>query len=160
MLQCFDLIFVLLFMFYWYEGDLAVLEVFFLVMEKVLGMCLNLWGCEGCWFYGEVVGCGVLLWSFIDVLVMFYMFDWRVVGFDFLGVLGLGDDFVWRELVKWCELILLSQWEFELILIDLFCWFEVEVLLIECLVFVYGVYCIGNVFVYDDWVVAVFDWEL
>ncbi len=145
---------------YWYEDDLAILDMPFLVMEKVPGSCPNPWGREGRAYYQSAADRGVLPTSFTSTLATLHTLDWRTAGLDFLGVPATGPEFALREIAKWKELIALSEAAPEPILTDLIAWLEANAPSSEHVSLVHGAYRTGNLLIDNDRISAVLDWEL
>ena len=145
---------------YWYEDDLAILDMPFLVMEKVPGLCPNPWGREGRAYYQSAADRGVLPASFTATLATLHTLDWRAAGLDFLGVPATGPEFALREIAKWKDLIALSEAAPEPILTDLIAWLEANAPSSEHVSLVHGAYRTGNLLIDNDRISAVLDWEL
>ncbi len=145
---------------YWFEHDPAILDMPFLVMEKVPGVCPSPWGREGRAFYQAAAGRGRLPGSFTATLASLHTLDWRAAGLDFLGVPAPGTGFARREIAKWRALIDLSGHPPEPILTDLIAWLEANAPPVERVTLVHGAYRTGNLLIDDDRISAVLDWEL
>ena len=145
---------------YWYEDDLAILDMPFLVMEKVPGSCPSPWGREGRAYYQAAADRGTLPKSFTSTLATLHTLDWRKAGLDFLGVPAPGPEFAMREITKWKDLIALSDGAPEPILTDLIAWLEANAPHSEHVTLVHGAYRTGNLLIDHDRVSAVLDWEL
>ena len=145
---------------YWYEDDLAILDMPFLVMEKVPGSCPSPWGREGRAYYQAAADRSTLPKSFTSTLATLHTLDWRKAGLDFLGVPAPGPEFAMREITKWKDLIALSDGAPEPILTDLIAWLEANAPHSEHVTLVHGAYRTGNLLIDHDRVSAVLDWEL
>jgi aminoglycoside phosphotransferase (APT) family kinase protein len=145
---------------YWFERDAAILDMPFLVMEKVAGTCPSPWGREGRAFYQAAAERGALPASFTATLATLHTLDWRAAGLDFLGVPAPGTDFARREIAKWRELIDLAGHPPEPILTDLIAWLEANAPSVDRVTLVHGAYRTGNLLIHDDRISAVLDWEL
>jgi aminoglycoside phosphotransferase (APT) family kinase protein len=145
---------------YWFEDDRAILDMPFLVMEKVPGACPSPWGREGRAYYQAAAERGTLPASFTSTLATLHTLDWRAAGLDFLGVPATGPEFALREIAKWKELIALSEAAPEPILTDLIAWLEANAPSSEHVTLVHGAYRTGNLLIDNDRISAVLDWEL
>ncbi len=145
---------------YWFEDDLAILDMPFLVMEKVPGACPSPWGREGRAYYQAAADRGTLPASFTSTLATLHTLDWRAAGLEFLGVPTQGSDFALREIAKWKDLIAVSDAAPEPILTDLIAWLEANAPSSEHVTLVHGAYRTGNLLIDNDEVSAVLDWEL
>ncbi|MCC6706691.1 MAG: phosphotransferase family protein [Gammaproteobacteria bacterium] len=145
---------------YWFEDDLAILDMPFLVMEKVPGSCPSPWGREGRAYYQAAAERGTLPKSFTSTLATLHTLDWRAAGLEFLGVPATGPEFALREIAKWKELIALSDAAPEPILTDLIAWLEANAPSSQHVTLVHGAYRTGNLLIDDDRISAVLDWEL
>lgn len=145
---------------YWYEDDLAILDMPFLVMEKVPGLCPSPWGRDGRAYYQSAADRGVLPASFTSTLATLHTVDWRAAGLDFLGVPAVGPEFAQREIAKWKDLIAISDGAPEPILTDLIAWLEANAPSSEHVCLVHGAYRTGNLLIDNDRISAVLDWEL
>ncbi len=145
---------------YWFEPDPAILDMPFLVMEKVSGTCPNPWGREGRAFYQAAADRGTLPASFTATLATLHTLDWRAAGLDFLGVPPPGTNFARREIAKWKELIDVSGHPPEPILTDLIAWLEANAPSVDRVTLVHGAYRTGNLLIHEDRISAVLDWEL
>jgi aminoglycoside phosphotransferase (APT) family kinase protein len=145
---------------YWFESDFAILDMLFLVMEKVPGTCPSPWGREGRAFYQAAAERGTLPASFTATLATLHTLDWRAAGLDFLGVPAPGTAFARREIAKWRELTDLSGHPPEPILTDLIAWLEANAPSVDRVTLVHGAYRTGNLLIHDDRISAVLDWEL
>jgi aminoglycoside phosphotransferase (APT) family kinase protein len=145
---------------YWYEEDPALLGGPFFVMEKVEGEVPNPWSRAGKQFYADAAGRGKLPRSFVEALASLHNLDWRAAGLDFLGVPGIGKNFVLREIAKWESLIDRSARKPEPALTELLMWLRANAPETSRLAFVHGAYRTGNLIVKDDAIAAIIDWEL